>query len=585
MAQAAEPTEAAPPGPVQRWDGAQVDWNLAHEILEGSQYKATLIDYLYNGVPTFFSGTPPPPDPSIPTMAAEQALLPQLHASVRADIQRGRLRNITAEIHSGAIKQVQPCTLRAVMRTNNKIRIIEDYSQHDGQGRRRGVNAGIDTSGCPRDCPLGSLTDARNAILKIRERHPDDAILMSVSDFKEYFYHLPLREPDNLIYQVHYDGETYSTTALPMGSKGSPHPASLISTEINEGIERILRMEKGEDIYLITYVDDTMLISLAPIASELRERQRDYYARLALPSATGKPKLDGPPSTTAEFLGVMFDSTNGTMTLLEDRWKAIMAELHEALSQATSYTDMAHLIGRLQHITHLIPLGKVYLHNSHKYVASLAIHRNRKRNLPRAVREELLWWHSVLKHGPPTAKMERRKRLSAMTIHTDASLWGAGAVHDFPTSSTTPQHSVAQYARWPVGSVFTSRDQTTLELAAVVYTIEHNINSIRHKVITIKSDNSAVCDVIARGHARSPSLQPLTRYLMCLLAQEDVSLHAEWTPKEQNHAADYLSRLFAPQDHAGQWQADSTIPPTPWQPMFPSPSITQLLASHIPQVW
>jgi hypothetical protein len=201
--------------------------------------------------------------------------------------------------------------------------------------------------------------------------------------------------------------------------------------------------------------------------------------------------------------------------------------------------DWERLLGLLNFVAPLLPLGRLHLHDLIIEVNSLFRRKNRDAQLPTPDRLKrlLTWWtpgrlslHQPLLH-PPISRQ----------ILTDASGSGWGAISQGDTLkglwNTTLQgtHSNAK------------------ELMAVVHALQR-FPLEQHTTIMILSDNkSTVACLNKQGSARSIALQKISHRVFQVANRKNVQLIGRYIPGILNTGADALSRSSPIQ---GEWTLD-----------------------------
>ena len=141
----------------------------------------------------------------------------------------------------------------------------------------------------------------------------------------------------------------FDKTAV-MGSRSAP----LVCQKITNFIRHIML---NLQYFVANYVDDFMGLDtpqrIWSSYNALGNLLRDIGATESLAKAV-------PPTYLIEFLGVLFDLKNHTISVTEDRMEDICEELHKWRDKVTcTRRELESLLGKLQFISNCVRLGRI----------------------------------------------------------------------------------------------------------------------------------------------------------------------------------------------------------------------------------
>ena len=267
-------------------------------------------------------------------------------------------------------------------------------------------------------------------------------------------------------------------------------------------------------------------------------------ARLGVPISQRKFALEGTPSTSIVFLGILVDSERLELRLDESRLLAIKSELILWRDRrSASVREISSLVGTLAFAARVIAPGRLYMS---RLIGALRsgrrgpIRYDLQRNLSSGFLSDVAWWSTLMPlwNGvsilpPPAPSTDPR-----FVVHMDASDWGYGG-----WCSTS-----YFYGAWP-SDFWRSTPIHVRELAAVILAIISFGDSWvgAHVVLSFFSDNDAVVHSLSAGFARHDDrLNGLMRVFHLLQTKFQFAFAARHIAGVRNVGADALSRNNLP---------------------------------------
>ena len=394
------------------------------------------------------------------------------------------------------------------------------------------VNDGVDCDQLPA-LRYASVEDVAT-ILRVHRAAGGGAMFMAKVDLEAAYRQFPIRPADWWQCGYFVEGRFYLDTRLPFGLSTAPSHFSRITRAV------CWLMHKA-GFNCIGYLDDFLMIEAT------RERTEAavaflvaLLARLGVPISQRKFALEGAPTTSIVFLGVLIDSERLELRLDDARLLAIKVELSLWRDRrSASVREVASLVGTLAFAARVIGPGRLYMS---RLIAALRsgrrgpIRYDLKRVLATGFLSDVAWWSTVMPlwNGvsllPPTAPSVDPR----FVVHMDASDWGYGgwcATNYF-------------FGAWP-SDFWRSTPIHVRELAAVILAVLSFGESWVgvHVVLSFFSDNDAVVHALSAGFARHDDrLNGLMRVLHLLQTKYQFSFAAQHIAGVRNIGADALSR-------------------------------------------
>ncbi len=266
----------------------------------------------------------------------------------------------------------------------------------------------------------------------------------------------------------------------------------------------------------------TRLASLSTALQTCRE--------LEFPVAT--EKTEG-PSTSLVFLGILIDTTAGTLELPQRKLDQLRA-LVQAWEgkRAPIKRQLLSLIGHLSHAASVIRPGRTFLRRLIDTASQArALHHYVRLNTQ--CKADLHWWlafglrWSGCAIWPP--------ELPSVSCVSDASgSWGCGAF--LPDQSSPAWFQLQWPAAWAPEHI-AAKEMVPVVVAAALWG-----RSWADKRVIFRSDNSQVVAAISSGTSRHKTVAHLTGCLFFLAASFQFVPAASHIPGHCNTAADALSR-------------------------------------------
>ncbi|XP_053296886.1 uncharacterized protein LOC128456655 [Pleuronectes platessa] len=344
-------------------------------------------------------------------------------------------------------------------------------------------------------------------------------------DLKDAYFHIPIYPPHRKYLRFAFQDTVYEYLVLPFGLSLSPR----VFVKCVDAAIAPLR-ERG--IRVATYLDDWLL--LARSEQEAAAHTSIVLTHLAdLGFVVNREKSVLTPSQEIAFLGLTLNSLTYTARLSAERVHTFRSTLsHFAITRRVTYGLCLRLLGLMASTILVVRLGRLYMRDFQRWVASLRLdpvrHRRRSVTACASCALALLPWQrpSMLTAGVRMGAISARK-----VVTTDASLSGWGGLFEGRSAngmwSTDLKHAHINY----------------LELMAVFLTLKHFLPFLRGHHVLVRTDNTTTVAYINRqGGLRSLQLHTLARRLILWGEEHLLSVRATHVPGIQNVGADLLSR-------------------------------------------
>ena len=347
-------------------------------------------------------------------------------------------------------------------------------------------------------------------------------------DIKDAFLHVPIHKKFRKFLRFEWGGDLLEWQVLPFGLTCSPR----ILTTMVRPVAGYLRDKFG--ILLSTYMDDM----LTQAKSRELARYETHVVCLVFMCcgwSLNWTKTILEPTQTPVHLGFLFDSSNKTIAIPEDKILRLVTWIRSLLAaKETTQSDLESLMGTMVSVVPACPLAPMHYRSLQR--ALMKSLRSGRRSSAKVslstvhVRSDLLWWakrsgfrgNSSTSWTPPS---------SDVSVWTDASPWGGGAVNTH-----------GDYFQRSWSETEGCQHINLLEIRAAREGIRALVDP--HETVRPHIDNTTACAYIRKiGGTRSVSLCQESLKLWREVVSRDVHvLSPFWLSSADNLEADFLSR-------------------------------------------
>lgn len=267
-----------------------------------------------------------------------------------------------------------------------------------------------------------------------------------------------------------------------------------------------------------------------------------------------------PPSKILDYLGILIDICNQTLSLPAEKKKKIQEMVTLLLhDKKASLILLRSLVGSLSHVACIIRVGRTYLrglyaclygHSGHMEMCSVSAFlgvdslthtdslssSNSVLSLSPHALQDLGWWSAFLSSWEGCSYFPSVIYFD-VPLYTDASSRGFGA-------ALLPFFT---YGRWPSELLETARNKngsvniTFLEVFAVVLAVLSFLPALRNRRIRLMVDNAATCLFLNAQVTPPTDIALLLHKLHLVLAAQNISLFA-FHVNSRSNIADPISR-------------------------------------------
>ena len=415
-----------------------------------------------------------------------------------------------------------------------------------------------------------TAADALDLMSQAAHRYPNEEpsqlLEFMVADFKDAFHIVPLHPEERAYFVVQLKDAYYVALKTTQGSRGAP----LTWARLAALLSRLTQAAVGSAGRLSCYVDDPLLILLAPVAErqQLQALVLLLWSTLRLPLSLSKATRGAEITWTSAQIKLL-QETAFHWGALTSSWgiqirakQSIVDEIRATLStllttNVASVKVLRTFAGQLIHVSSLIQALRPFIGEIFGAICSAEPSNAPKGCIwTRQITTALLWLRAFLDEsiGP----LERVYWLnchlqspSCLEIVVDASPWGLGAfvcfngvIQSFFASEIGSEE--ASTLRMEIGSC---RSQQAAEALCVVVALRTWMKYWKSQRLTvrIRSDSVAALTLAIRHKAQGYACSILARELALDIATASfLPVAGVHIPGVSNVVTDALSRKFQP---------------------------------------
>ena len=350
--------------------------------------------------------------------------------------------------------------------------------------------------------------------------------LLYKRDLKGAFRQFSLDPGDYKSTGLVWQGKIFLDTRLAMGLRSSAYCCQAVT----EMVAKIV----GKDAHVLVYLDDFGGAEQGNKAFASFHHLGKMLQHFGLEEA---PEKAVPPTTTMDWLGICFDTTEWTMALKPGKLKELLDWLPKLLKKKrVSKVLLQKILGNLVWASAVIRSGVIFFNRL------LVLLRKLKRPhhsiyFSIEAKKDVEWWIRSLSLFNGKASIPPSVWTPLVSFYTDASLEGFGMV----------------WGSRALAGIFTSEyddlDISKKELITVMAAIKHWFEDLANLKVKIFCDNQACVALLNYGVTKSSFMASCLREIQLFLAKYNIEIFAEYIPSKQNHLADICSRAFMNETH------------------------------------
>ena len=289
---------------------------------------------------------------------------------------------------------------------------------------------------------------------------------------------------------------------------------------------------RSQGFRLVIYLDGILLLN-----SCKKEAEREFLVATELLEKCGfvinVEKSIGTPHQVIEFLGLIVDSRNLSLSLRPEKVDEIIRLCQNLLSKSSApLREIAKVLGLFAWAIKAVPFAQSHYRDLQRLYIDVCVRFENNLNslvlLDNGSKINLSWWvaNLIKCNGKPMLAVD-----PDLTIYSDASNSGWGGV----------LNGVSTRGPWTEADRL--RHINELELLAALYSLKAFTSQLEGISIRLMMDNStAVCYINKAEGTRSKSLNDIAADIMCWCESRKISVHAVHLPGILNSLADLQSR-------------------------------------------
>jgi len=447
-----------------------------------------------------------------------------IDADVAASLQLGHVIDVTTLYESqGPVPLgmlVSP--IAVVLHPSKKPRVCWDGTFGAGTN----TNNFCDPTRLPHS-RLHSPTDLANSIVRMQEARPSDPVLIQVYDFKSAYKFIPVRAEDWYTMGFGWRGRLYWWIVSPFGHRTSSNAMCAASDIITTKLRR-----EGTPSH--PYVDDVGALMYASSAAVADPAVRATISSFGFVVAEAKLLAAGPPATSKEWTGFLFDSEKRSISIPQAKLSQVCASIDLALGAGRLAPREGHrLWSQLLFISRAVPALAPFTVALRQWVQlSGGTRCNTVLPLGADAITDLSFWREVVDLYNGTSMLPATVTAPTATVRCDSCTTGYGGI-------SLPDERYL-YGTWGPESGEADAHINFKE-AATAFAIASDAAESGHTHVHVISDNTAAIAAINRMKSISPDLLPIVRAL-ARLALRGVHVSASYINTLQNTLPDTMSR-------------------------------------------
>ncbi len=404
--------------------------------------------------------------------------------------------------------------LAAIKKDNtDEVRLIHDAS--------RPIGNALNDHATPSSITYESIDDAVSLLnsgsymAKIDLRAAYRSVAIHPSDYK--YTGLCFNFTDKSMSRYFFD------TRLPFGSCLGP----MIFHRISQSVKRMMSRKGYNNI--IVYLDDFLCV--ADSYEECVEVQHVLISLLIkLGFQISWKKVVG-PCQRVEFLGIVIDSVQGTLSLSDEKVVKLKYKLNQFDNKVrATKRQLQSLAGSLNWACQAVQGGRFFLRRILDNIDHLK-NASHKCKLTCGFKSDLKWWNSFLKVFNGTVFFRQSK---TAIVHTDACNEGAGMF----------LNGMCHYTHWSSDLPRVAKMHINFkEVIASVLAIERWAHILCDHDVTIVTDSMVTKGILNKGRTNNAYTMGWLRHLFWILVSHNIRLKVIHVPGVINQIPDAISRL------------------------------------------
>jgi len=362
------------------------------------------------------------------------------------------------------------------------------------------------------------------------------------------FRNIPVAVHQRWLLGFQWNGHFYRECCLPFGLSTAPFLFNLFA----EGLHWILQSWL-QWCHLEHFLDDFIYIVPENQASlpQLRKINAEYNT---VTDVLGVPRNDKKDctGTIIEVLGILVNTHKFEASLSQEKLTRALNATAEALRhESVCLYNIQSLAGYLSFCSLVVRLGWVFMRRIWSFIATFppGASKHLRRRMPASVREDILWWHTLLPQFNGVLFFTGQNR-PTVYLYTDASGAGSGAFFykdlqnrfwpEVPTTLILQHHAYAKHAKSTLPQA--PFDINVSEVYAILTAFELWSSQWRKHRVLVNTDSVVAYRGLRKNTLSGPANTPLRKILL-IAASNDILIQPRWIEGTANTLADALSRF------------------------------------------
>ena len=346
-------------------------------------------------------------------------------------------------------------------------------------------------------------------------------------DLKSGYHHIDIAEWCQTFLGFAWQERFYVFTVLPFGLSSAPY----IFTKC---LRPMVRFWREHGVNIVLYLDDGWC-SNRSLESCSRDAQFVYDSLKRAGFVVNMEKSILEPTTSLNWLGLIWDSGDHSISIPEKRISDLMVYIDLILSDLNNVSarSLAKVTGRIISMSPVIGnVTRIKSRYLYRCIESRFVWDYWFRLTDQQVIDELQFWRAHVRSL--NLKLLSEYKIPTVVVYSDASSFACGAL------SAQVDQGVF-HRMWT--SVEASRSSTWRELKAIeLYLITYK-GQLSGKVVKCFTDSKNCESIVLKG-STIVDLQDLACSIFSICALNSISLLVQWLPRDQNTAADAVSKFF-----------------------------------------
>jgi hypothetical protein len=359
---------------------------------------------------------------------------------------------------------------------------------------------------------------------------PDD--LMFSIDLQDGYWQVDMAANAHTYLGFEWEGKYYVFTVLPFGLATAPWAFTKVMREVCE----VLR---GGGVRMLNYLDDFLFLcgSKEPAALEQKAQVLQVFADSGLTINTTKSVLD--LSRQVRHLGFAFDSVTGDLSIPQDRWDALQTQVNKLRGQESVVArEVARVTGFVSSCGLVFgPLARLMTRALHACKDTRSSWGARV-GLSEAAQVELSFWASLQCEACVDCVWPRPPVVAEALVCTDASASAWAGIG--------PGGLLAHGELQPEQRLLSSAHRELLAVWEVLISFRL---ALQGKAVTLLTDSQNCAHIVRHGSSKA-DLQRLALDIFTWCRRYGVLLRVLWVPRNENEAADELSKWVDGDDYS-----------------------------------